>query len=84
MLFLEIDGLAEPILRRAIDQGDMPTLQRWLTTGTHRLLGWEPDLSSDLGQPGRYPPWRQHEHSCLPLVRQTGGQADGHEQAGDY
>ena len=46
MLFLEIDGLAEPILRRAIDQGDMPTLQRWLTTGTHRLAGWEPDLSS--------------------------------------
>ena len=46
MLFLEIDGLAEPILRRAIDQGDMPTLQRWLTTGTHRLLGWEPDLSA--------------------------------------
>ena len=46
VLFLEIDGLAEPILRRAIDQGDMPTLQRWLTTGTHRLLGWEPDLSS--------------------------------------
>jgi putative membrane protein len=46
VLFLEIDGLAEPILRRAIDQGDMPTLQRWLTTGTHRLLGWEPDLSA--------------------------------------
>ncbi|HEX5991094.1 MAG TPA: phage holin family protein [Thermomicrobiales bacterium] len=46
VLFLEIDGLAEPILRRALDQGDMPTLQRWLTTGTHRLLGWEPDLSS--------------------------------------
>jgi uncharacterized membrane protein YvlD (DUF360 family) len=46
MLFLEIDGLAEPILRQAIDQGDMPTLRRWLTTGTHRLLGWEPDLSS--------------------------------------
>ena len=46
VLFLEIDGLAEPILRRALDQGDMPTLQRWLTTGTHRLLGWEPDLSA--------------------------------------
>jgi uncharacterized membrane protein YvlD (DUF360 family) len=46
VLFLEIDGLAEPILRQAIDQGDMPTLRRWLTDGTHRLLGWEPDLSA--------------------------------------
>ena len=24
----------------------MPTLKRWLDEGTHRLLGWEPDLSS--------------------------------------
>ena len=44
VLFLEIDGLAEPILRRAIDQGDMPTLQRWLKARYHRLLCWEPDL----------------------------------------
>src|SRR5215204_7725955 len=46
VLFLEIDGLAEPILRQALNRGDMPTLQRWLANGTHRLLGWEPDLSS--------------------------------------
>jgi uncharacterized membrane protein YvlD (DUF360 family) len=46
ILFLEIDGLAEPILRQAIAGGDMPTLKRWLDAGSHRLLGWEPDLSS--------------------------------------
>jgi uncharacterized membrane protein YvlD (DUF360 family) len=46
VLFLEIDGLAEPILRRAIDRGFMPTLQRWLDSGSHQLLAWEPDLSS--------------------------------------
>ena len=46
ILFLEIDGLAEPILRRAIADGWMPTLARWLATGSHRLSGWEPDLSS--------------------------------------
>ncbi len=46
VLFLEIDGLAEPILRQAIAEGYMPTLKRWLDDGTHRLLGWEPDLSS--------------------------------------
>jgi len=46
MLFLEIDGLATPILRRAIDAGYMPTLKRWLDTGSHRLSSWETDLSS--------------------------------------
>ena len=46
LMFLEIDGLAEPVLRAAIEQGYMPTLRRWLETSTHRLLEWEPDLSS--------------------------------------
>jgi uncharacterized membrane protein YvlD (DUF360 family) len=46
ILFLEIDGLAEPILRKAIDEGYMPTLRRWIAEGTHRLVPWEPDLSS--------------------------------------
>jgi putative membrane protein len=45
-LFLEFDGLAKPILEHAIDQGHMPTLARWLETGSHRLVGWETDLSS--------------------------------------
>jgi hypothetical protein len=46
VLFLEIDGLAEPILRQALDLSYMPTLRRWLDTRTHRLMGSEPDLSS--------------------------------------
>jgi putative membrane protein len=46
IVFLEIDGLAEPILRRAVDGGQMPTLGRWLTSGSHSLVGWECDLSS--------------------------------------
>jgi uncharacterized membrane protein YvlD (DUF360 family) len=46
LLFLEIDGLAEPVLRRAIAEGHMPTLPRWLERGSHRITPWEPDLSS--------------------------------------
>jgi len=46
ILFLEIDGLAEPTLHAAIDLGWMPTLKRWLEEGTHQLKCWEPDLSS--------------------------------------
>ncbi len=45
-LFLEIDGLAEPILRAAIDAGFAPVMKRWLQEGSHRLIEWEPDLSS--------------------------------------
>ncbi len=46
MLFLEIDGLAEEILKRAIAGGHMPTLARWIEEGSHRIIGWECDLSS--------------------------------------
>ncbi len=46
VLFLEIDGLAEPILRQALADGRMPTLARWLAEGSHTLTAWEPDLSS--------------------------------------
>jgi hypothetical protein len=46
VLFLEIDGLAESVLRRALARGVMPSLARWLAEGSHRLAGWECDLSS--------------------------------------
>ena len=45
-LFLEIDGLSEPVLRDALARGYMPTLKRWLDTGSHSLMRWDPDLSS--------------------------------------
>lgn len=46
LLMLEIDGLAAPVLRRALAAGTMPTLKRWLDDGSHRLTPWEPDLSA--------------------------------------
>jgi uncharacterized membrane protein YvlD (DUF360 family) len=46
ILFLEIDGLAESVLRRAIRDGNAPALARWLRDGSHRLEGWECDWSS--------------------------------------
>ncbi|HSO98085.1 MAG TPA: hypothetical protein VLP43_03965, partial [Solirubrobacteraceae bacterium] len=49
ILFLEIDGLARPVLRRAIRDGNAPHMARWLEAGTHRLDEWEPDLSSQTG-----------------------------------
>ncbi len=36
-LYLEIDGLGEELFRRALRDGRMPTLQRWVETGTHTI-----------------------------------------------
>jgi uncharacterized membrane protein YvlD (DUF360 family) len=49
IVFLEIDGLALPVLQRAMRDGSAPELARWLENGTHRLVEWEPDLSSQTG-----------------------------------
>src|SRR5215467_3040619 len=49
IVFLEIDGLALPVLQRAMRDGSAPELARWLEDGTHRLVEWEPDLSSQTG-----------------------------------
>jgi uncharacterized membrane protein YvlD (DUF360 family) len=47
--FLEIDGLAHGVVRRALRDGHVPTLGRWLREGTHRLSRWETDWSSQTG-----------------------------------
>src|SRR6476661_5901983 len=49
IVFLEIDGLGLPVLRRAMRDGNAPTLARWVGEGTHRLAEWETDLSSQTG-----------------------------------
>ena len=49
LIFLEIDGLAAPVLRRAMRDGSAPVLARWMAHGTHRLVEWETDLSSQTG-----------------------------------
>jgi uncharacterized membrane protein YvlD (DUF360 family) len=49
IVFLEIDGLALPVLRRAMRDGNAPNMARWLQEDTHRLKEWETDLSSQTG-----------------------------------
>jgi uncharacterized membrane protein YvlD (DUF360 family) len=49
IVFLEIDGLAFPVLQRALRDGHAPEMARWLAAGTHRLVEWETDLSSQTG-----------------------------------
>jgi uncharacterized membrane protein YvlD (DUF360 family) len=49
VILFEIDGLGETILREAVRDGHVPTIARWLSDGTHKILGWECDLSSQTG-----------------------------------
>ena len=49
IVFLEIDGLALPVLQRAMRDGNAPTMARWLVEGGYTLTEWETDLSSQTG-----------------------------------
>ena len=49
IIYLEIDGLALPVLKRAMRDGNCPNMARWVEQGTHVLAEWETDLSSQTG-----------------------------------
>jgi uncharacterized membrane protein YvlD (DUF360 family) len=49
IIFLEIDGLGLPILRRAMRDGNAPVMASWVERGTHRVDEWETDTSSQTG-----------------------------------
>jgi uncharacterized membrane protein YvlD (DUF360 family) len=49
VVFVQIDGLAHDVLQHAIRNGDVSTIERWLRDGSHRLLRWETDWSSQTG-----------------------------------
>ena len=49
IVFLEIDGLALPVLRRAMRDGSAPVMARWMEQEGYRLTEWETDLSSQTG-----------------------------------
>jgi uncharacterized membrane protein YvlD (DUF360 family) len=49
VVYLEIDGLALPVLQRAMRDGNAPTMARWLVEEGYTLTEWETDLSSQTG-----------------------------------
>lgn len=44
VVFLQVDGLPAPLLRWAVQAGDLPTLSRWVRSGSHQLVGWHAQL----------------------------------------
>jgi uncharacterized membrane protein YvlD (DUF360 family) len=49
VLFLEIDGLGHEVLLRAMRDGNAPHMARWVHEGSHHLVRWETDWSSQTG-----------------------------------
>jgi uncharacterized membrane protein YvlD (DUF360 family) len=49
IVFVEIDGLAHDVLRRAMRTGHAPNLARWVAGGGYRVEPWETDWSSQTG-----------------------------------
>jgi uncharacterized membrane protein YvlD (DUF360 family) len=49
IVYLEIDGLALPILRSAMRDGNAPHMASWMAEHGYALTEWEPDLSSQTG-----------------------------------
>jgi uncharacterized membrane protein YvlD (DUF360 family) len=49
IVFLEIDGLGHDVLKRAMRDGNAPNMARWVHEGSHRLVRWETDWSSQTG-----------------------------------
>lgn len=48
-MFIQIDGLGHDVLQGAMADGHAPMLAGLVQNGTHRLVGWECDLSSQTG-----------------------------------
>nr|WP_237774645.1 phage holin family protein [Actinosynnema sp. ALI-1.44] len=49
VIFLQIDGLGYDTVRRAVRDGDMPTLAAWINEDSHTLEMWQTDWSSQTG-----------------------------------
>jgi uncharacterized membrane protein YvlD (DUF360 family) len=46
MLVIQIDGLAHPLLLEQVQAGRVPTISRWMRSGSHHLEAWECQLPS--------------------------------------
>ncbi|MBA3798782.1 MAG: phage holin family protein, partial [Geodermatophilaceae bacterium] len=49
VIYLQIDGLGYDVLRRALRDGNVPNLARWVRSGSHRVSVWHTDWSSQTG-----------------------------------
>ncbi|WP_239309362.1 MULTISPECIES: phage holin family protein [unclassified Frankia] len=46
VVIVQIDGLSAPLLRWAVTAGNLPTLSRWVRSGSHRFVEWHTGMPS--------------------------------------
>jgi uncharacterized membrane protein YvlD (DUF360 family) len=70
VVFVQVDGLPGPLLRWALQSGDLPTLTRWVRSGSHTATTWDVQLPSTTpasqagllhGASGQIPAFRWYE-----------------------
>jgi hypothetical protein len=44
VLFVQADGVPYPVLEWGVRAGTLPTLSRWIRSGSHRMVEWRPRL----------------------------------------
>ena len=44
IVFVQADGVPYPVLDWCVRAGTLPTLSRWIRSGTHRMVEWRPKL----------------------------------------
>ena len=44
VLFVQMDGVPFPVLQMAVSAGTVPTLTRWIRSGSHTMTEWTPKL----------------------------------------
>ena len=44
VVMIQIDGLSAPLARWAVQAGNLPTLSRWIRSGSHSLAEWHAEL----------------------------------------
>jgi uncharacterized membrane protein YvlD (DUF360 family) len=77
VVFVQIDGLAAPLLRWAVRAGDLPTLSRWIRSGSHSVIDWHAQLPATTpasqagllhGRSGEVPAFRWYEKETGKLL----------------
>ncbi|WP_328467685.1 phage holin family protein [Actinoplanes sp. NBC_00393] len=76
-VMIQIDGLSAPLARWAVEAGNLPTLGRWLRTGSHTLAEWHAQLPATTpasqagllhGASAQVPAFRWYEKTAGRLV----------------
>ena len=76
IVFLEIDGLAWDVVRRALRDGTMPNLSKWVHDGSYRLESWRPTSPRRPAPARRGDPARlERRHARVPVVEKDAGRS---------